>query len=90
MAKATLTNTKWSAAEPVPASKAKAHFLELLSAVDKTGAELVITRRGKPTAKLVPIREEKGARSIFGCMKGTFEITGDIISPEPDLWDAMR
>jgi prevent-host-death family protein len=90
MAKTTQANSKWPATGPVPASKAKAHFLELISAVDKNGTELIITKRGKPVAKLVPFRKEKSADSIFGCMKGTFEITGDIIGPEPDVWDAMR
>ena len=79
----------WSATGPVPASKAKAHFLELVSAVSRGGTELVITKRGKPVAKLVPYRSNDRP-DIVGCMTGTFEITGDIISPEPDVWEAMQ
>ena len=90
MARLTSKSSKWALGEPVAATKAKAHFLELISTVDENGTELVITKRGKPVAKLVPVSKEKSAESVFGCMKGTFEITGDIISPEPDVWDAMR
>ncbi len=79
--------------EPAPktvaAAKAKAHLLELLTEVDHDQAEVVITRRGKPVAKLVPYREVNQP-DIAGCMKGTFEITGDVIGPEPDVWEAMQ
>lgn len=80
----------WPSTKPVPASKAKAHFLELVSTVGESGDEFVITKRGKPVAKLIPFRETKRTESAYGCMAGTFEITGDIMSPEPDIWDAMR
>jgi prevent-host-death family protein len=70
------------------ASQAKTHLLELLDTVDRTREGLVITKRGRPVAKLVPIDTEP-AQSIFGCMKGTFRITGDIVGPEPDVWEAM-
>jgi prevent-host-death family protein len=70
------------------ASHAKTHLLELLDKVDRTREALVITKRGRPVAKLVPMDTEP-AKSIFGCMKGTFRITGDIVGPEPDIWEAM-
>jgi prevent-host-death family protein len=72
----------------MPAAKAKAHLLELLDTVNTTHAAITITKRGRPVARLVPIENEP-APDIFGCMKGTFQITGDIISPEPDVWEAM-
>ena len=71
----------------VPAAKAKAHLLALLSEVDQAGHEFIITKRGKPVAKLVPVAS---AGDIVGCMKGTFRIVGDVIGPEPDEWDAMQ
>jgi prevent-host-death family protein len=72
----------------VSASNAKTHLLQLLDKVDRTREGLVITKRGRAIAKLVPMDTEP-ARSIFGCMKGTFRITGDIVGPEPDIWEAM-
>ena len=74
--------------ESVPASKAKTHLLELLNTVDRKGESVIITKRGRPVAKLVPI-ENQPARSIFGYMKGTGRITGDVVGPEPDVWNAM-
>src|SRR5665213_3110013 len=60
------------------ASMAKTHLLELLDSVDRKREALVITKRGRPVARLVPIDKEP-APSIFGYMKGTFKITGDIV-----------
>jgi prevent-host-death family protein len=72
----------------VSASDAKTHLLKLLDTVDRTREGLVITKRGRPVAKLVPV-DKKQPLDIFGCMKGTFRITGDIVGPEPDAWEAM-
>jgi prevent-host-death family protein len=72
----------------IPASKAKTHLLELLDTVDHKREAVIITKRGRPVARLVPI-EETQPQSIFGCMKGTFKIIGDIVGPEPDIWEAM-
>ena len=66
----------------IPASKLKAQCLALLDEVHKTRCEIVITKRGKPVAKLVPVA------SFFGGMKGTMKITGDIVSPIDDVWEA--
>lgn len=74
--------------ESIPASQAKAHLLELLNTVNNKHESIIITKRGRPVAKLVPI-EQQPPRSIFGYMKGTFRITGDIVGPEPDTWEAM-
>ena len=70
------------------ASKAKTHLLELLDAVDRDRTSVTITKRGRPVATLQPIKEAT-ARGIFGCMKGTGQITGDVVGPEPDVWNAM-
>lgn len=74
--------------ESIPATQAKAHLLELLNTVDHKGESIIITKRGRPVAKLVPI-ENPPVRSIFGYMKGSGKITGDIVGPEPDVWNAM-
>lgn len=73
----------------IAASVAKTHLLELLDQVDTRRKPLTITKRGRPVARLVPI-EDALPVDIFGCMKGTFKITGDIVGPEPDVWEAME
>jgi len=48
---------------------------------------IVITKRGKPVAKLVPVEKEKD--DIFGFMKGKLTVLGDVVSPiiDPADWD---
>jgi antitoxin (DNA-binding transcriptional repressor) of toxin-antitoxin stability system len=53
--------------------------------VQRTGVELVITKRGRPVAKLVPA-EPRQTASAFGCMKGTVRILGDIVNSDPTDW----
>ena len=72
----------------VSASEAKTHLLQLLKDVDAKRQPVVITRRGRAVARLVPVDAQQ-PRDIFGYMKGTIKITGDIVSPEPDAWEAM-
>ena len=63
----------------MPAGIFKAKCLHLMDEVQKSHMEIVITKFGKPVAKLVPIEEIK-PKSLFGCMKGTLKIHGDIMS----------
>ena len=69
-------------AKQVPAGEFKAKCLKLMDRVQDTGEELVITKHGKPVAKLVPVQDEKP--SLFGSMKGSVEIVGDIVGPVLD------
>jgi prevent-host-death family protein len=64
----------------IAAGEFKAKCLHLLDEVAEQRAPLVITKRGKPVAKLVPI-DDKPADDIYGCMAGTGRILGDIVSP---------
>ncbi|MCX6619246.1 MAG: type II toxin-antitoxin system prevent-host-death family antitoxin [Acidobacteria bacterium] len=60
----------------VNASKFKEQCLSLLDRLDREG--LVITKRGKPVARVVPIGS--GCAHLIGSMKGKLEIKGDILS----------
>ncbi|MDH3597088.1 MAG: type II toxin-antitoxin system Phd/YefM family antitoxin [Rhodospirillales bacterium] len=71
----------------IPAGEFKARCLKLMDEVAETGEELVVTKRGKPVARLVPM-QAKG-KVFFGAMKGTATIHGDIIGPFFDDW-AMK
>jgi prevent-host-death family protein len=71
-------------------SEAKTKFLATVDKVCATGETVVITKRGKPVAKLIPFKHDPD--SIFGFMRGKGKIIGDIespISPARD-WKAMR
>jgi len=69
----------------VPATEFKANCLRLMNEVAQQRRPIVITKRGKPVAKLVPVEEEP--TDLFGYMAGTAKICGDIISPiDEDEW----
>jgi prevent-host-death family protein len=70
----------------IAAGEFKAKCLALLDEVHRQRKELVITKRGKPVAKLVPIIA--GPPSFIGSMRGTMEIVGDIVSPIDVKWEA--
>jgi len=70
----------------IPAGQFKARCLALMDEVQAKRQALVITKRGKPVAKLVPIEKEKD--DIFGFFKGKIKVTGDVVSPAltPEEW----
>ncbi len=74
--------------EKVAAGVFKAKCLRLLDEVQQTGKEIVVTKRGKPVARVVPV--EDGLPEWFGRLKGTVRFCGDIISPIDEVWDAER
>lgn len=71
----------------IAAGEFKAKCLHLLDEVAERRMPLVITKRGKPVAKLVPI-DDKPVDDIYGCMAGTIRILGDIVSPLDVEWNA--
>jgi prevent-host-death family protein len=67
----------------VSAAEFKANCLRLMDEVAQQRRPIIITKRGRPVAKLVPV-EEQGPIDLFGRMAGTIKICGDIISPIED------
>ena len=60
----------------IAAATFKEQCLALLDAVDAEG--VVITKRGKPVAKLIPIAAESAG--LIGTLKDKIEIKGDLLS----------
>ena len=71
----------------MPAGVFKAKCLHLMDEVQKNHLEIVITKFGKPVAKLVPVEGVK-PKPVFGCMKGTVRIHGDIVASTGEIWFA--
>jgi prevent-host-death family protein len=72
----------------IPAGEFKAKCLHLLNNVSDRKVRYIITKRGKPVAQLIPLPAPKAG--IFSDITPTFEITGDIIGPTGEAWDAER
>ncbi len=71
----------------IPAAVFKAECLQLMDEVARTGRVLVITKHGKPVAQLTPVPAESA--SLFGYMKNTVTIEGDIVTATDETWHAL-
>ena len=69
----------------INASKFKEHCLFLIDHLDEAG--IVITKHGKPVAKVLPI--ESGCAHLIGALKGKIRIHGDVLSTGLE-WDAGK
>ena len=73
----------------IGAAEFKARCLELMNDVQTHGGEYVITKRGQPVARLVPVQPAQRP-PLFGSMKGTVKTLGDIVSPLDEPWEALE
>ncbi len=64
------------------AGEFKAKCLKVMDEVAETGETVIISKHGKPVARLAPIIERSG--SLIGFAKGTVKSAGDVISPVID------
>jgi prevent-host-death family protein len=64
----------------------KAKLLELLRDVEATGDELVITDRGVPVLKIVPILSSRSTDALFADVRGTLTYVGSLDDPTVDEW----
>lgn len=66
----------------------KAKLPRLLSRLQKTRRSILVVKRGKPLATLVPcVGDRKSALASF---RGTVARYGDIVAPTGATWDAAR
>ena len=73
--------------DTIPAARFKARCLALMNEVRERKTEYVVTKHGKPVAKLVPC-EDESPTDAFGMLAGTVIGHDDIVSPDPDAWRA--
>lgn len=70
-------------AKSIPAGQFKARCLALLDEVAERGAELVVTKHGKPVARVVPVEAPPD-------LSGSIVREGDLVSPTGEAWNAER
>ena len=71
----------------IAAGEFKSKCLKLLDEVAETRETLVITKHGRPVAQVVPMPP---AVDLFGAMRGSATILGDIISPLENEWEVLK
>ena len=70
-------------------SKLKATMLEVFRELEATGGELIVTERGRPVLKIVPIRPKLSVQEIFGEVQGQVVYFEDINTPTIDEWSEV-
>jgi prevent-host-death family protein len=74
----------------IAAGEFKARCLRVMEEVRTRRSTVLITKRGKPLAKLVPPDEK--TPDVFGSLAGKVEILGDIVSPITPVedWENLK
>ena len=70
----------------ISAAEFKARCLTLMDDVSSTRETIMITKRGKPVAKLVPAGKEP--QEFIGRLKGVIEIVGELDADPPEAWES--
>jgi len=73
----------------LPVTEFKARCLHLLDQVAQKGDSLVITKRGRPVARVVPV--SAAAKPLRGSWKNVFKENGDIVHFDTtEDWESTR
>jgi prevent-host-death family protein len=73
-------------AREINAARFKAQCLGLLDEVAATGQPIVVTKRGKPVAQVVPVDEPPSLRGTVTYLVDDEEL----IKPIDEIWDVER
>ncbi len=78
-----------NSAKQISISEFKAKCLSLLDETGRTGKEYLVTRNGKPLAKVIPI--QKKSQTSRGSLAGLVKLHGDIVSVDfSEDWDVLK
>jgi prevent-host-death family protein len=79
-----------STATSLGVSEFKAHALEIFDRVSRTGESVIVTRRGKPLARVVAFTDDS-TKPVKGGLAGTVTFLGDLVAPlGDDDWEACQ
>ncbi|MBI2838474.1 MAG: type II toxin-antitoxin system Phd/YefM family antitoxin [Acidobacteria bacterium] len=70
----------------VKVSEFKARCLRLLQEVADSDRTIIVTKRGKPIARVIPFRRR--AAPICGAHRGEIHVRGDIVRSGGPRWEA--
>jgi prevent-host-death family protein len=66
----------------------KAHCLAIMDEVQAKRQAVVITKHGRPVAKLVPV--DQGSDDIYNFFADKGRVAGDVVSPAVKDWGALK
>src|SRR5437870_157453 len=69
--------------QPVNVHAAKTHLYRLLQRV-ALGETIMITKRGRPIARLMPVAQARGLADLLGIDRGRMRVAEDFNAPLPD------
>ncbi len=70
-------------------SEFKAKCISILKEAQRTREPVVVTRRGKPLARIEPILEDAPRRKL-GVLRGRMQIRGDIVRTDSERdWEML-
>lgn len=73
----------------VSAAEFRKNFFQILGQVEQTHETVVITKRGKPVARLVFIEKGEKKDPLIGALAGVGRTKADLTEPvvDADVWD---
>lgn len=74
--------------QQIQASEFHARCLQLFEEVAAAQEALLIVKNGQPLCQLVPYRQKPS--TLYGALKGSITITGDIVAPLDEPWEALQ
>ena len=77
-------------ARTIPAGEFRAKCLQLLDEVQRTGEELVVTKRGRPIARLVPTERPETDEAFLAHARRLLGSVDDVDWELDDDWEANR
>lgn len=74
----------------IAAGEFKAKCLKLLDEVQRTGEELVVTKRGRPVARVVPTERPQSDEEILAYVRSLVGSVEDVDWELEDEWEASE
>jgi len=73
----------------INAAEFRMNCFKILDHVQMTHKEVIITKRGKPVARLLHITQDNDNDPLLGSMEGLVETVGDLTDPviEHNAWE---
>jgi prevent-host-death family protein len=71
----------------ITAAKFRSNCFKILDEVDKRQKEVIITKRGKPIAKLIRYQMNNASDPLLNSLPDTGSTIGDLTAPFEDQWD---